>query len=166
MDKLEKKMLRPDTRKFSVFLLIVSFILGLWINIFINSLPAMIAGTQDYYSTFCDYKLSVCQNQNPQALDQKISYLNYRFSSLAVLTTQMRLADTIIPSSSFSCFLDKNTVDVITTTGDSRQNLNVLGITPYCNPASVLILIINLAIIYFFSCFLVEYFTKNKKKRR
>jgi hypothetical protein len=152
--------------------------MAVWINILINVLPIMIVGTQEFYDIFCEYKrladntvMSGTQRMEAKAgLDKALDALNEKYSTFGKFNTDLFVANMIVPSSLYTCVLDKSTLDLI---GSNKVENNMIGIDFHCNPYGIFAFFRNLAIIYIFACFVVWLFgykqlkfaNKKRKKR-
>jgi len=161
-----KKFLKPDIRKGFIFLLIVLFFVSLWLYVFINSLPIFVTGTQVFSEIFCQYRITSAdcsitaeqKNQTYSDLNQRIDYLNQRYSNLFIISIIHDLANYVIPANSFSCFLHPKTLEGL----GSENQFSVLGYTQTCDSSTVIRLIINIFIIYVLSCVIAYGFDKRK----
>lgn len=134
----------------------------------------MVIGTQEFYDVFCEYKrladntvMSDTEREAAKAwLDAILDGLNKKYSAFSKFNSDLFVANMFVPSSLYTCALDKATLDVI---GANIIEKNIIGIDFHCNPYSIFALFRNLVFIYIFSCFIVwlfEYKRNKKVKRR
>jgi len=162
--------LRPNLKKCLVFLVIILFFMSVWVNVLINILPVMVIGTQEFYDVFCEYKrladntaMSDTEREAAKArLDAILDGLNEKYSAFSKFNSDLFVANMLVPSSLYTCVLDKATLDVI---GTNIIENNIIGIDFHCNPYSIFALFRNLVFIYIFSCFIVWLFEYKRNKK-
>jgi len=164
-----EEILRPNMKKCFVFLAIILFLMAVWINLFINILPVMVIGTQEFYDVFCEYKrladntaISEMQREEVKArLDTILENLNNKYSAFGKFNTDLSIANMLVPSSLYTCVLDCATLNIL---GEETISNNFIGIDFHCNPYSIFAFFRNLVLIYAFSCFVVWLFEWNRLK--
>lgn len=173
LKKIEE-LLRPNLKKCFVFLVIILLFMSVWINILVNILPVMVIGTQEFYNVFCEYKRladnkiwnETQKEEYKKVLDAWLDILNSKYSVFSKFNADLIIGNIFVPSSLYTCILDKATLDVIST---GEISSNFIGIDYHCNPYSIFAFFRNIVFIYIFSCFLVwllEYKHLQKVKQK